>query len=163
MLWLYRVNLFKISKSPYRLGPQSSFIDRLFRNEVGECMKTQVRHPDVRTCTSTDNNHTNISSLAHSHLKPAISIYCVDTYGIDFPWQHSPSIATNIGRQSHHVDTEHNHFCLSAFFLWHNKKNTMTRGCPVGCDASSLRFNVNLILSLEMLSSAQPTGKEDTL
>lgn len=27
-------------------------------------------------------------------------------------------------------------------------KKTRTRGCPVGCNASSLRFNVNLILSL---------------
>lgn len=119
---LYRVHLFQISKSPCRLGPQLLFIGRLFRNEESEYMKTQVRHPDVYTCTFTDNNHTYISSLAHSHLKPAISIYWFDTYGIDFPWQHGPSIATNIGRQSHHVDTEHNHFCLSAFFLWHNKK-----------------------------------------
>lgn len=36
-------------------------------------------------------------------------------------------------------------------------KITRTRGCPVGCNASSSRFNVNLILSLEMLSSAQQT------
>ena len=28
------------------------------------------------------------------------------------------------------------------------KENTRTRGCPVGCNTSSLRFNVNLILSL---------------
>lgn len=67
---LYRVHLFQISKSPCRLGPQVSFIGRLFRNEGGEYMKTQVRHPDVCTCTSKDNNHTYISSLAHSHLQP---------------------------------------------------------------------------------------------
>ena len=62
-----------------------------------------------------------------SHLTAAISIVCVDTYGIDFPWQHRPSIATNIGLQSHHVDTEHNHFCLSALFLWCNKKKKKER------------------------------------
>lgn len=55
---------------------------------------------------------------------------------------------TLAGLQSHHVDTEHNHFCLSALFLWHTEKKTRTRECPVGCYASSLRFNVNLILSL---------------
>ena len=66
--------------------------------------------------------HIAIFTLALSHPAMAISIVCVDTYGIDFPWQCGPSIATNIGLQSHHVDTEHNHFCLSALLLWHNEK-----------------------------------------
>lgn len=65
----------------------------------------------------------------------------------------------------HHVDTEHNHFCLSALFLWHNnkKKKTRTRGCPEGCSTSSPRFNVNLISSLALrclLSAQQTPGKQ---
>lgn len=35
--------------------------------------------------------------------------------------------------------------CIVPVAQW---KKTRTRGCPEGCDASSLRFNVNLILSL---------------
>lgn len=84
-----------------------------------------------KTNKKTPPPHTHTHSFpapAHSHLAVAVSIVCGDTYGIDFPWQHGPSIATNIGRQSHHVDTEHNHFCLSAFFfsssfLWRKKIN----------------------------------------
>lgn len=53
---------------------------------------------------------------------------------------------TLAGLQPHHVDTEHNHFCLHWFCG--TIKKTRTRGCPVGCNKSSLRFNVNLILSL---------------
>lgn len=41
--------------------------------------------------------HIDITKLAHSHLTMGISVVCVDTYGIDFPWQHGPSIATNTG------------------------------------------------------------------
>lgn len=82
--------------------------------------KTHMLKIQMRAHTQT--THRDIPAVAHSRLTMAISIVCVDTHGIDFPWQRGPSIATNIGLQSHHVDTEHNHFCLSALFLWHNKK-----------------------------------------
>lgn len=127
-------------------------------------------------CVRTDKRtqaHTSISSAAHSHLAVAVAIVCGDTDGIDFPWQRGPSIATNIGRRSHHVDTEHNHFCLSAFFPLHSSfpwhkggkkeregaRKQGLRGCPAGYIASPPRFNVNLILSLAMVLSVPQTQR----
>lgn len=71
----------------------------------------------MRGLTNTQQPAHPFPAPARSHLAAAVAIVCGDTDGIDFPWQRGPSIATNIGRRSHHVDTEHNHFCLSAFFF----------------------------------------------
>lgn len=57
---------------------------------------TKPHSKDAVVCVHTA-AHIGIPTQAHSHLTVAISIAFVDTYGIDFPWQHGPSTATNIG------------------------------------------------------------------
>lgn len=108
--------------------------------------------------------HEEVLTLDHPHLTMAISIVCVDTYEIDFPWQHGPSIATNIGlliMLTQNTITSACLHCSCGTII--KKKKTRTRGCPEGCSTSSPRFNVNLISSLALrclLSAQQTPGKQ---
>lgn len=72
-------------------------ITRMHGRNVGmdadTCKNTRCKQAQT-LCTHAD---VDIPTLARSHLTMGISVGCVDTYGIDFPWQHGPSIATNIG------------------------------------------------------------------
>lgn len=130
---------------------------------------------DNHTCKKTALHHTHTHK--HTHFQPRL------TLTLQWPFQSSavtPMELISHGSTVHllpqtldasHIMLTQNtitsaclHFFSSSSFLWHNKKkkkNTRSRGCPAGCIASSPRFNVNLILSLEMLLSAQQTGRKE--
>lgn len=100
----------------------------------------------------------------HSHITKAISAVCVDTNRVDFPWHCGTSIATHIGGAEVASCLHWTQWLLLAYAASVSYTRTLAQSrnwqCPEGCNVTSPRFNVNLILSLMLWCYCQHNRQE---